>query len=277
MLATLVIVFREVLEAGLIVGIVLAATEGVAGRGRWIAGGIALGIAGAALLATFAGALSSAFSGTGQELFNASVLLVAVVMLGIHTVWMASHGREINRNMKALGVSVAAGDRSLTAMALVVGIAVLREGSEVVLFLFGIATSTHEGGLPMLLGGLAGVASGAAVSWLLYRGLVAIPTRHLFSVTNWMIAFLAAGMAGQAASILAGADIIPTLGDQLWDSSGILRDDSLLGRAMHALVGYADRPSGVQLLAFLITLATLVGLSRMVAQSERRGSGLAAR
>jgi high-affinity iron transporter len=57
MLATLIIVFREVLEAGLIIGIVLAATEGVTHRGRWIAGGIAGGVAGAALLAGFAGAL----------------------------------------------------------------------------------------------------------------------------------------------------------------------------------------------------------------------------
>ena len=102
MLATLIIVFREVLEAGLIIGIVLAATEGVTHRGRWIAGGIAGGVAGAALLAAFAGALSNAFSGSGQELFNATILLVAVVMLGVHVTWMASHGKQMaNNNDKA--------------------------------------------------------------------------------------------------------------------------------------------------------------------------------
>jgi high-affinity iron transporter len=269
MLATLIIVFREMLEAGLIVGIVLAATEGVRHRGRWIAGGIALGVAGAGLVAAFAGALSNAFSGAGQELFNASILLLAVVMLGIHTIWMASHGRQMAQDMKAMGRSVAAGDRSLTAMALVVGVAVLREGSEVVLFLYGIAASTHQGATPMLLGAALGILAGAGVSFLLYRGLLAIPPHLLFKVTNWMIALLAAGMAGQAAAILAGADIVPSLGDQLWDTSAILRDDSLMGRALQALIGYADRPSGVQLLAFLVTLATLITLSRLAGHRHR--------
>ena len=263
MLATLIIVFREVLEAGLIVGIVLAATEGVARRGRWIAGGIAAGVAGAALLAGFAGALANAFSGNGQELFNATILSVAVVMLTIHVTWMASHAGQMARDMKAMGRSVAAGDRSLSAMALVVALAVLREGSEVVLFLFGIATSSGAGGLSMLTGGALGVAAGAAMSWLLYRGLTAIPMRHLFKVTNGMISLLAAGMAGQAAAILAGAGYLPTLGDEIWDTSGVLRDDSMIGRALHALIGYSDRPPGIQLIAFLATLIILVILHRV--------------
>jgi high-affinity iron transporter len=273
MLATLIIVFREVLEAGLIIGIVLAATEGVTHRGRWIASGIAGGVSGAALLAAFAGALANAFSGSGQELFNAAILLIAVLMLGVHVTWMASHGRQMAQEMQAMGRAVVQGDRSLTAMALVVAVAVLREGSEVVLFLFGIATSTHEGAAAMLLGGACGVLAGAAVSWLLYRGLVAIPMKHLFKVTNAMIALLAAGMAGQAAAILAGANLLPTLGDELWDTSSILRDDSIVGRALHALVGYSDRPPGIQVLAFLMTLAVLTALSRFVGQSPRAARG----
>jgi high-affinity iron transporter len=269
MLATLIIVFREVLEAGLIIGIVLAATEGVLHRGRWIAGGIVGGVAGAAVLAAFAGALSTAFSGSGQELFNAAILIVAVLMLSAHITWMASHGRQMAQDMKAMGRSVVAGERSLTAMALVVGVAVLREGSEVVLFLFGIATASREGAGPMLLGGALGISAGAALSWILYRGLVALPMKHLFKITNWMIALLAAGMAGQAAAILAGIDLLPNLGDQLWDTSGILRDDSMVGRALHALVGYSDRPPGIQILAFVLTLATLVILSRAVSHGPR--------
>ena len=188
MLATLIIVFREVLEAGLIIGIVLAATEGVTHRGRWIAGGIAGGVTGAALLAGFAGALSNAFSGSGQELFNATILLIAVVMLGIHITWMASHGRQMAHEMKVMGRAVVEGDRSLAAMALVVAVAVLREGSEVVLFLF--ATSTQEGAGPILIGGAAGVLAGAAVSLILYRGLVAIPMRdEMFVLTAMRLDF----------------------------------------------------------------------------------------
>ena len=264
MLASLLIVFREVLEAGLIVGIVLAATQGIARRGTFIGLGIGAGVAGAALLAGFAGALADSLSGYGQEVFNASILIVAVLMLGWHNMWMASHGREMAREMKTMGRSVAAGETSLVAMAVVVGVAVLREGAEVVLFLYGIAASSKSGALPLLAGGALGVAAGAAVSWLLYRGLVAIPMKRLFAVTGAMVALLAAGMAGQAAAILANANLIPAMGWQVWDTSWLLPDGSLIGRAMHALVGYSDRPLGVQILAYLVTLTVLLVGARLI-------------
>ena len=79
-LPSLIIVFREVFEAGLIIGIVMAVTAGVAGRGWWVAGGVAAGILGACVVALFTGAISQLFQGSGQELFNASILGFAVVM-----------------------------------------------------------------------------------------------------------------------------------------------------------------------------------------------------
>jgi high-affinity iron transporter len=276
MLASLLIVFREVLEAGLIVGIVLAATRGVAGRASWIALGIGGGAAGSCLLAVFAGALSDAMAGIGQEVFNAVILSVAVIMLGWHNVWMAHHGRELARQMTAVGRSVAAGQKSLLALAIVVAVAVLREGSEVVLFLYGIAASSNEGPVALLIGGALGIGLGGAVAWLLYRGLLAIPTRRLFSVTSGMIALLAAGMAGQAAAYLAKVDVIPSWGDQLWDTSALLPDDGIVGRALHALIGYSDRPMGVQLAAYLAVLTALVLLSRMFSPGRPAArSGLA--
>jgi high-affinity iron transporter len=264
MLASLIIVFREVLEAGLIVGIVLAATQGIAGRMAWVVGGIGAGVLGAGILALFAGEVSQALSGSGQEVFNASILIVAVVMLGWHNVWMASHGRQLAQEMKALGQAVSGGRKSLLAMAVVVAVAVLREGAEVVLFLYGIAASTKEGAGALMLGGALGIVAGGVVSYLLFRGLIAIPLKRLFTVTSWLIALLAAGMAGQAASILAGADLIPSFGYQLWDTSGLLSEDSLVGRALHALVGYSDRPPGIQVLAYLVVLAALLVAGRLV-------------
>ncbi len=269
MLPALLIVFREVLEAGLVVGIILAATEGVVGRGRWIVAGVAGGLAGAGLVALFAGRISEAFAGSGQELFNATVLIIAVAMLGWHTLWMARHARELTSEMKALGQSLKTGARTLSAMALVVAVAILREGAEVVLFLYGIAASGGDAPGAMLVGGLCGVALGAAISWLIYRGLLAIPTGKLFSVTNGLLSLLAAGMAGQAAVYLARAGIIPTLGDEVWDTSAILADDSLLGRALHAIAGYSDRPMGVQIATYLVILGLLIGLSRVI--DRRRG------
>ena len=262
MLAALLIVFREVFEAGLIIGIVLAATEGIAGRGRWIAGGVIAGLAGAGIVALLADAISNALAGVGQEAFNATVLIIAAAMLSWHCLWMAKHGREMAGAFKTLGRDVATGAKTLAAMAVVVAVAILREGAEVVLFLFGIAAGGGETPSNMIAGSMLGLAAGAATSWVLYRGLLIIPPKRLFAVTNLLIALLAAGMAGQAAVFLNKANLAPSLGDQLWDTSRILADDSVVGRALHVLTGYADRPMGIQLLAWGLVLVTLLAASR---------------
>jgi high-affinity iron transporter len=269
MFVSLIIVFREAIEAGLIVGIVLAATAGVIGRGRWIAGGIAAGVAGATLVAGFAAALSDAFAGAGQEVFTAAILGFAVVMLGWHILWMSHHARGMAADLRAAGKQVQLGQRSLAALAAVVAVAVMREGSEVVLFLWGIVAASRTTAMSLATGGVAGLAAAGLVSWLLYRGLVIIPLHRLFSVTNGLIALLAAGMAGQAAAVLHGADLLPGWGEQLWDSSFILADNSFTGRSLHALVGYSARPSGVQLAAYLATLLTLVIAARAIGRPRR--------
>lgn len=265
MLPTLVIVFREVFEAGLIVGIIMAVTSGVAARGRWVAGGIAAGVFGACLVAVFTGGLSELFGGNGQELFNASILGFAVLMLSWHNVWMARHGRELAAEMRAAGAAVAAGSKSLAALAVVVAVAVLREGSEVVLFLYGVAAAGGSSGVGMLIGGAIGLALGALVCLLAYRGLVTIPTRYLFAVTSTLITLLAAGMAAQAIAFLEQAGLLTALGQPVWDTSWILSDESILGRAMHTLIGYVDQPTAMQLVAYTATLAVIAVLMKLFA------------
>ncbi|HXQ65204.1 MAG TPA: FTR1 family protein [Alphaproteobacteria bacterium] len=264
MLATLVIVFREVIEAGLIVGIVLAATQGVARRGLWVGYGVIGGVAGACLVAAFAGQIASLFAGSGQELFNASILLLAVGMLTWHNVWMASHGRAIAQEMRQVGADVAAGKRPLPALSIVCGVAVLREGSEIVLFLYGIAASGGTSAAGMMAGGALGVLAGAGLSALMYFGLLTIPARHLFSVTSGLITLLAAGLAAQAVAFLQQAGYFDVLTSTVWNTSWLLSDDSLIGRLVHTLIGYTARPSGAQLLIYLVTITVIVGLMRFV-------------
>jgi high-affinity iron transporter len=267
MLGALLIVFREVVEAGLIVGIVLAVTQGIAGRNLLIAGGIAAGLIGASVVAAFAGALAELFGGNGQELFNAGVLILAVIMLAWHNIWMARHGREIAQEMYAVGHSVSAGTKPPSALAIVVAVAVLREGSEVVLFLYGILVSNNETGWSIAAGGVLGLFAGIALSALTYIGLIQIPARRLFQVTSALIALMAAGMAAQAIAFLAQADIATALGARVWDTSGFVPDDSIAGRVLHTLFGYTDRPSELQLFIYLATLGLIFGLMRAFAPS----------
>lgn len=257
MLGNLLLVFREVLEAALIISIVAAATRGVASRGLWIGAGIALGLVGATVVAAFAGVIGESMSGMGQEWFNAGVLLAAVVMISWHVVWMARHSRELSMQMKAVGTAVSQGSRPMTALLVVVALAVLREGSEVVLFGYGLMASGASMG-SLVGGGLIGLALGMAVGLALYFGLLRIPVRHFFSATNALLVLLAAGLASSAAGKLVQADVLPTLVDQLWDSSWLLTDESVVGNMLHVLVGYTAQPSGMQMVFYAATVVLLL-------------------
>lgn len=262
MLGTGLLVFREVLEAALIISVVCAATRGVVGRGRYVSAGVGLGALGAVVVALFAGRIAEGASGVGQELFNATVLFAAVLMIAWHVIWMATHGRELALQMKSVGEAVRHGDRSLAVLLFVVALAVLREGSEVVLFLYGIAAS-GSGAASLMVGSIGGVVCGAAVGAALYFGLLRIPMRHFFTATNWLLILLAAGMASQAAGFLIQADLLPALGNRVWDSSHLLSEESVFGQLLHVLIGYDARPAGVQLVFYVVT-ATLISIGTRI-------------
>jgi high-affinity iron transporter len=269
-IGALIIVFREVVEAGLVVGIVLAVTQSIPHRLRYISGGIVAGVCGAGLVAMFTGLIAAALAGIGQEVFNASILSLAVVMLTWHNVWMARHGRELVAELRAAGEAVVAGSKSLLALAIVVAIAVLREGSEVVLFLYGVAAAQGGASWSMVGGGFVGLILGSSVCLMTYLGLITIPARYLFGVTSALIALLAAGMAAQAIAFLEQADILTALDETVWDTSWILSDSSFLGRALHTLIGYVDQPTAMQLIVYLATLGAIVLLMKLFSSPPAR-------
>ncbi|CAJ6873218.1 FTR1 family iron permease [Burkholderia pseudomallei] len=271
MLSTAVIVFREVLEAALVVSIVLAATKGVPGRAWWVSAGLLGGVVGAAFIAAFADVISAWASGMGQEVFNAGVMFVATIMLAWHSIWMGKHGREMAQQLSQVGRAVAAGSRPLTGLAIVVGVAVLREGSEAVLFLYGIAAGDPGQAPQMIAGGALGalgVLGGVGLGAGMYAGLLQIPLQRLFSVTNALIVLLAAGMASQGTGFLVSAGWLPSWGDTVWDTSWLLKESSVVGKMLHTLVGYTARPAGIQIVAYVATLLVIVLLARRVARKQ---------
>jgi high-affinity iron transporter len=271
-LAALIIVFREVFEAGLIIGIVLAVTGSVPHRNRWIGGGVLAGALAACMVAAFAGGLSQLFAGMGQELFNAAILCVAVMMLTWHNVWMAHHGREMAGEMRAVGQAVAEGTKSLLALAVVVGVAVLREGSEVALFLYGVVASDGGSAVNLATGGIIGLALGGAVCLLTYFGLMRIPPRALFGTTTVLITLLAAGMAAQAVAFLERADWLNSLDTVVWDSAWLLSEKSIAGRTMHTLIGYTDQPTEMQLLVYAAVVLVTFMLMRLTGSQQTNGA-----
>lgn len=263
MLGSTLIIFRETLEAALLIGILAAASRGLSRRNLWLSIGIATGLAGALVVAGLTGYIADMAEGTGQELFNAAVLGVAVVMLGWHNIWMARHGREMAAQAKSVGLEIQSGRREMSALGALIALAVLREGSETVLFLYGLAMDGRSGTMSMFSGGVLGLFGGIAVGTMLYAGLVRIPVRHFFTVTGALILFLAAGMAAQMAQFLVQGDVIQFLAVPLWDTTSVLPMDSFLGNLLHLFAGYEARPSGIQVLFYTLTLGVILfGMSQ---------------
>lgn len=261
MLAAAILVFRESFEAALLIGIIAAATRGVRSRSAYVLGGIVLGVIGACLVASVAGTLAEAFEGLGQELFNALILGIAVCMLAWHNIWMSAHGAELAASARKLSRQVTDGQRELSAVLIAVSIAVLREGSETALFLYGLLTSGETSIVSVISGGTLGLLGGVAVGVLIYGGIVRLPVRWFFTVTSALILMLAASMASQMARFLAQAGWLPSLGTPLWDSSSILPTESPIGAVMHGLVGYEATPAGIQVTAYAVVLiAILIGM-----------------
>ena len=269
MLATAIIIFREVLEAALIIGILAAATRTISGTKRWLAAGVLVGLIGSALVAASTDAIGSLADGIGQELFNAIVLGIAVVMLAWHNIWMSSHGAALAASASSMGKEIREGRSECSALFLIVSLAVLREGSESVLFLYGIAASNEGGQSAMLLGGLSGALAGVAVGYGIYAGLLRLPVRWFFTATGVLVLLLAASMASQAAHFLIQADLLPSLAAPLWDSSAILSEQSVTGKLLHTLIGYESHPAGMQLV-FYIAALVIIGIGMRLAGNRQR-------
>lgn len=269
MFGTAVIVFREVLEAAIIIGIVAAATRDIPGRKRWLTAGLLAGLIGSGVVAASTDVIASFASGVGQELFNAIVLGIAVLMLAWHNIWMSSHGAELASHARGVGASIREGRSECSILLIVVGLAVLREGSETVLFLYGIAASDGASTASMLSGGMIGMLTGIAVGYTIYAGLLRVPMRWFFTATGALVLLLAAGMASTAARFLIQADLLPSLASPLWDTSATLPENGLPGMLLHSLIGYDARPAGMQVI-FFITALVVIGLCMKRAGTPRK-------
>lgn len=269
MISSMVIVYREVLEMSIVLGVLLAATGGMPVTRKWIAGGSLIGLIGAAIVAWFMEELESAITGNGEFIFNAVVLSLAAFLIAWTVIWMRQHGREMAQHMHSVGQSVIEGKLPLRALLLISLAAVMREGSEAVFFLFGSLRSGLEASM-LFAGGVLGVVLGVVTGLLIYRGLIVIPVKQLFTVTGVLLTLLAAGMASQAAWNLVAIDMLPPLIDPLWNSSAWLPRESMFGEFMGVLVGYDDRPSGMQFLVFVVALTAMLVSDRLAGLHEDR-------
>lgn len=267
MLSTAIIIFRETLEISMILSVVLAATRGLAGRMRWILGGFLAGLSGAGVVALFAEAISNAASGMGQEFFNALILFTAATVIGWTAVWVRIHAREMVTHFREVGQEVTSGKLPGISLAVVIGLALLREGSEIVLFIYSMTLTQSVASI--IFGSIFGLLLGSIVGAALYFGIIKMSPKYMFKVTGILLILLVAGLSAQGAGYLTAAGFFSTLSTPLWNTSWLLSEDSVVGKALHSLIGYTARPSLVQLMFYMGTLLGLFCLTTYMEKNRK--------
>ena len=264
MMQTLLVVWRESLEAALIVGILLAYVKrsGVARGPRYVWGGTVAAAVAAVALGIASGSAVASLDPDTQELVHAGVLFSATAVLTWMVLWMhrQSGGLKGDLHRKA-DIAMATG--RLLGLAMIAFVAVFREGIETVLFLWGIvAQHATANGLLMIVSGLAGLSLAVAMSGLFFRAFALLDLRTFFRVTGVLLLFVAGGLLMAGVNKLIMLDRLPPLVPQVWNTSWLVSDDSILGSVLGALIGYRSRPSLLEVLALVVYLPPMLWLLR---------------
>ncbi len=257
MLQISIIVFREILEIALILGILIAATKSITGRTKWILFGLIAGIFGCSVIAFFTNNISESFEGMGQEIFNGFILIAASISISWTVLWMQKHSKTLSNELKTLSKSVKEGKKPLYILSIVVFLSVLREGAEIVLFTYSSYLSGVSAGAVFIGLGI-GIALGIIAGLALYFGMLKVFGRYFLMITTRMLIFLAAGITSQAIGFWINAEFVPPLISPIWDSSFILSQGSMIGKFLHIFLGYIDRPSAMQIIGYSANLLILI-------------------
>lgn len=248
----LFIVWRESVEAMLVIGILhawLSHNAADSGGKRWLWGGVVLGVLLAAVLA-FGLFAAAELLGPHQDAFQAGMVFVAAALIVQMVLWMRQHGRTLKRDLES-ELAANAGRNNWWGVLLLVAIAVAREGSEAVVFLYGMLASAEGSELGwMAAGGALGFALALLTFWLLQLGGKYLSWRLFFRATEIMLLLLAAALFSSGIDKLQSMELLPTLIDPLWDSSALVDDMSPAGGVLAALTGYRAHPSLTSLLAY---------------------------
>ena len=264
----LFIVWRESVEAMLVVGILYtwlrSTPEGKRGL-NYLWGGVAAGLALAVALALVLLGVSTWLSDEGQEWFQAIMSLAACALVVQMVVWMKKHGRTLKGELEG-GARASVASDNWWGLFVLVAIAVAREGSETVVFLYG-TVSAGEGGSDMLMLALAGVA-GFAVAlltfWLLQLGGKLITWRRFFRVTEILLLLLAGSLLVGGLDHLISLDVLPTIVDPVWDSSWLLSDSTGVGKVLADFAGYRALPALTSVLLWVAYWIIVWALLRWV-------------
>lgn len=254
MLATAIIVFREMLEICLILGIISAALDNLKNKKLLLLSGIIGGTCLSAVFALTMTYINGLFDGNGQEILKIIILSTSIIFINLTIIWISKHRKELHSKINNATQKLINKEINIISLVIVIVFIISREGMEIILFLSGIY-SAGSTATDLVLGSIIGAASGISLGLLLYNGLLKLNMKHFFSVINIMLILLAAGMASQLANYLNSVDLIEVLSTQIWDSSWIVNENGLIGKILHSMFGYSSKPTGLQAIFYVTSIA----------------------
>lgn len=252
--AALLITLREGIEGALIISILLAYLRKLDRQDKayliWWGTGLAVAVSVAVAAVIFVAA--AGFEGTGEQLFEGTVSLIAVGVLTWMIFWMRRQGAKVRSELQhRVDAALLGGGYALAGLAFVV---VLREGVETALFVFGAdkAAANGSGGtLAGIIGALVGLCVAAIIGVAIYKGSVKLNVRAFFRVTGGVILVVAAGLLAFAVGEFQEAGLLPGFGVIAFDITGVLPDASGVGAVLHSLIGYRSAPTLLEVVAWI--------------------------
>ncbi|KVO83208.1 FTR1 family iron permease [Burkholderia ubonensis] len=276
----LFIVWRESVEALLVVGILYAWLKNGDDDARrgipYLWTGVAVGLLMAVGLGAALVGFTEVLSGDAQDYFQTAMVLIACVLIVQMVLWMRQHGRTLKRDMEQ-SLQQSTRDSNWWGVAVLVALAIVREGSETVIFLYGLGfgQSGHVDGSQMLAV-VIGLGLAFLTFYLLQLGGKYFSWRHFFRVTEVMLLFLGAGLFQTGVDKLIDKEILPLGMSQVWDTSAILDDSGTFGSLVATLTGYRAHPALMNLIAYAVYWAVVWLLLKRASRRPAAAAGRAA-
>lgn len=260
-LAPFLIMLREGIEAALITGIIATYLRQT-GRSAWMPAvwiGVLLAVAMSLFVGTVLQSVSADFPQKAQELFEAVVGAVAVVVLTTMVFWMRRAAHSIRQTLhQSLDGAFTASSGAGWALVGMVFFAVAREGLESIFFLLAIFQQSTGPAAP--LAALAGILVSVVVGLAIYAGGLRLNLRRFFRATGVVILLVAAGILAGALGNLHEAGLWNGLQAPAYDLSGVLPVSGPIGTILSGLFGYQESPTVGEALVYLAFLITSLAL-----------------
>ena len=259
MLANVLIGLREGLEAGLVVGILIAYLHQI--RRTDVLPRLWIGISAAIALSLAVGAVLTfgpyGLSFQAQEILGGALSIVAVGMVTWMTFWMARHARGLGSELRA-GVDRAVTGSAIALVTLGV-VSVGREGVETALFVW---ASVNAGADAVLgtIGAVLGILVAVVVSYLISRGLVRINLARFFYWTGMFLIVVAAGVLAYGIHDLQEAGVIPGVTVVAYSLAAVIPPTSWYGAALAGIFNFTPEPTVAQVIVWVAYVAITLPL-----------------